>query len=134
MATVTADKSYLNPCLEHDPVLKRVIVSMLKDHIQLYRPVSDDDGFRKWLADTVFQLTYEGEGASPGARQKKDAERRRKQLLTGELISPRSGVTRAFALSSSTSAVLRTLPQQARPDGPAPRESCRKVSWMTERT
>jgi len=32
---------------------------VLKDDTELFKQFSDNDSFRKWLADTVFALTYQ---------------------------------------------------------------------------
>ena len=48
-----------NALIEHNRALQRVINDMLTDHLELYKRFSDDDGFRTWLSDTVFRLTYE---------------------------------------------------------------------------
>lgn len=65
---VAADKAYQNAMknsdkqnarIEHDKALKRVIVELLEDHTELYRQFfSDDQTFKKWLSDTIFQATY----------------------------------------------------------------------------
>lgn len=47
-----------NARLEHDKVLGQVIAGMMKDHLELFRQFSDNDLFKKWLSDTVFQSTY----------------------------------------------------------------------------
>lgn len=36
------------------------MVSVLKDDAELFKQFSDNESFRRWLADTVFALTYEG--------------------------------------------------------------------------
>jgi len=40
---------------EHDRALNRVMTAVLKDDTQLVKMFFDDPGFRKWLADKVFQ-------------------------------------------------------------------------------
>lgn len=69
---VAADKAYQNAMknsdkqaarLEHDRALQRVIIGMLADHTDLFKMFSDDPGFKKKLADFVFNLTY-GENAA----------------------------------------------------------------------
>lgn len=47
-----------NARLEHDKVLGQVIAGMMKDHMELFRQFSDNDLFKKWLADTIFNATY----------------------------------------------------------------------------
>jgi hypothetical protein len=39
--------------------LNRVMTGVLKDDVELFRQFSDNDAFRRWLADTVFALTSE---------------------------------------------------------------------------
>lgn len=36
---------------------------ILADHTELYKQFSDNESFRKWLADMVFALTYEDSAA-----------------------------------------------------------------------
>lgn len=68
---VAADKAYQNAIknsdkaaarLEHDRALQKVVIGMLTDHTVLFREFSDNPSFRKWLADTVFGLTYKEAG------------------------------------------------------------------------
>jgi type I restriction enzyme, R subunit len=47
-----------NARIEHDKALGRVMTAVLKDDTQLFKQFSDNPSFRKWLADTVFGLTY----------------------------------------------------------------------------
>lgn len=70
-AKVAADKAYQNARansdaevarIEHDKALARVMVSLLKDHTELFKQFSDNESFRKWLTDMVFMLTYEQPG------------------------------------------------------------------------
>lgn len=65
---VAADKAYQNARtnsdeqnarIEHDRALQRVVVDLLSDQTELYKQFSGNDGFKKWLTDTVFWLTYE---------------------------------------------------------------------------
>lgn len=49
--------------IEHDAALLRVMVGLLKDDTELFKQYSDNDGFKRWLADTVFGLTYEDDAA-----------------------------------------------------------------------
>ncbi len=34
-------------------------ISAFKDNTELFKQFSDNEGFRRWLTDTVFGLTYE---------------------------------------------------------------------------
>jgi type I restriction enzyme R subunit len=33
--------------------------AVLKDDTELFKQFSDNEGFRRWLSDTVFSVTYE---------------------------------------------------------------------------
>jgi type I restriction enzyme, R subunit len=66
-AKVAADKAYQNAMqysdkqnarIEHDKALQRVLVELLADHTELFKQFSDNQDFRKWLADTIFSVTY----------------------------------------------------------------------------
>lgn len=66
-AKVAADRAYQNARknsdvqnarIEHDKALVRVIASLLSDDTQLFKQFQDNAGFRRWMADTVFGLTY----------------------------------------------------------------------------
>jgi type I restriction enzyme, R subunit len=67
-AKVAADKAYQNAMknsdrqnarIEHDRALQRVILDLLSDHSELFKQFSDNASFKKWLSDTLFNLTYE---------------------------------------------------------------------------
>lgn len=71
-AKVATDQAYQNAMqnsdkqnarIEHDKALQRVIVEMLTDHTELFKQFMDNQGFRKWLSDTVFRATYAKGGA-----------------------------------------------------------------------
>ena len=47
-----------NARVEHDVALRRVMMSMMKDDGELLRQFLDNEGFRRWMTDTVFDLTY----------------------------------------------------------------------------
>jgi type I restriction enzyme R subunit len=66
-AKVAADKAYQNAMknsdkqnarIEHDRALQRVLVELLADHTELFKQFSDNAAFKKWLADTIFSVTY----------------------------------------------------------------------------
>ena len=70
---VAADKAYQNAKwnsdmqnarIEHDKALKSVMNGVLKDDIELFKLFSDNESFRRWLADRVFEMTYEHPPAS----------------------------------------------------------------------
>lgn len=67
-AKVAADKAYQNAMkhsdkqnarLEHDKALQRVLIELLSDHTELYKQFSDNPAFKRWLADTIFTVTYD---------------------------------------------------------------------------
>jgi type I restriction enzyme R subunit len=69
---VAADQAYQNARqnsdrqnarIEHDKALARVMTAVLKDDTELFKQFMDNEGFRRWLTDTVFGLTYEVPGA-----------------------------------------------------------------------
>lgn len=66
-AKVSADKAYQNAMqhsdkqnarIEHDAALQRVLVELLAHHTELFKQFSDNPDFKKWLADTIFAVTY----------------------------------------------------------------------------
>ena len=65
---VAADKAYQNAKqnsdkqnarIEHDKALARVMTAVLKDDTELFKQFMDNEGFRRWLTDTVFGITYD---------------------------------------------------------------------------
>jgi type I site-specific restriction-modification system R (restriction) subunit len=67
-ARVAADSAYRNAQrnsdkqnarIEHDKALVRVMTSVMKDDTELFKQFMDNEGFKRWLTDTVFDLTYE---------------------------------------------------------------------------
>jgi type I restriction enzyme, R subunit len=48
-----------NARIEHDKALARVIIGLMKDDTELFKQYSDNAEFKRWLADTVFGMTYE---------------------------------------------------------------------------
>jgi type I restriction enzyme R subunit len=69
---VAADEAYQNARrnsdkqnarIEHDRALARVMTAVLRDDTELFRQFMDNEGFRRWLTDTVFGLTYEASGS-----------------------------------------------------------------------
>ncbi len=66
-ARVAADTAYRNAQknsdkqnarIEHDKALTRVMAAVLKDDTELFKQFSDNEGFRRWLTDTIFSITY----------------------------------------------------------------------------
>lgn len=73
---VAADKAYQNAKqhsdkqnarIEHDKALARVMTAVLKDDTELFKQFVDNDGFRRWLTDTVFGITYDRPEARGGS-------------------------------------------------------------------
>jgi len=73
---VSADTAYQNARrhsdkqnarIEHDKALARVMTAVLKDDTELFKQFMDNEGFRRWLTDTVFGLTYPDQ-SQPDAR------------------------------------------------------------------
>ena len=65
--SVAADTSYQNARsnsdrqnarIECDNALSRVITGLLQDDTELFKQFMDNDSFRHWLQETVFDLTY----------------------------------------------------------------------------
>jgi type I restriction enzyme R subunit len=65
-AKVSADRAYQNALrhgdrqntrIEHDRALNRVMTAVLKDDVELFKQFSDNEAFRRWLADTVYAVT-----------------------------------------------------------------------------
>ncbi|HIF12284.1 MAG TPA: type I restriction endonuclease subunit R [Dehalococcoidia bacterium] len=52
-----------NARIEHNKALVRVMTSVMKDDTELFKQFMDNEGFKRWMTDTVFDLTYAG--ASP---------------------------------------------------------------------
>jgi type I restriction enzyme R subunit len=48
-----------NARIEHDKALERVVVSLMKDDTELFKQFMDNESFRRWLTDSVFNLTYD---------------------------------------------------------------------------
>ncbi len=48
-----------NARIEHDKALARVMTAVLKDDTELFKQFMDNESFRRWLTDTVFDLTYQ---------------------------------------------------------------------------
>ncbi|HDZ78887.1 MAG TPA: type I restriction endonuclease subunit R, partial [Gammaproteobacteria bacterium] len=69
-ARVAADTAYLNAQknsdkqnarIEHDKALLRVMTALMKDDTELFKQFVDNEGFKRWMTDTVFGLTYGSE-------------------------------------------------------------------------
>jgi hypothetical protein len=56
-----------NARIEHDKALARVMTAVLKDDTELFKQFSDNDSFRRWLTQQIFELTYDRpEGGAGG--------------------------------------------------------------------
>ncbi|MCL2523859.1 MAG: type I restriction endonuclease subunit R [Betaproteobacteria bacterium] len=73
-ARVARDKAYQNAQansdrqnakLEHDKALNRVVLELLSDHTELFKQFSDNQNFKRWLTDVVFDATYQTGMKSP---------------------------------------------------------------------
>ena len=51
-----------NARIEHDRALQRVMMSIMKDDTELFKQYVDNQDFKRWLGDRVFELAYEGTG------------------------------------------------------------------------
>ena len=48
-----------NARLEHDKALVRVMTAVMKDDTELFKQYMDNEGFKRWMTDTVFAIAYE---------------------------------------------------------------------------
>jgi type I restriction enzyme, R subunit len=96
---VAADRAYQNAKknsdkqnarIEHDKALERVVTALLADHTELFKQFSDNPSFRKWLADTIFAITYEPHEASASSA-----------VEEAEQVAARAGVQEALALAGA---------------------------------
>ncbi len=51
-----------NARLEMENALKSVVFGVMTDNMELFKQFNDNPPFQKWLADTVFNLTYNTQG------------------------------------------------------------------------
>ena len=67
-AMVAKDEKYRNAMrnsdrqnarMESDRVLQQVILSIMADNMELFKQFNDNPSFKRWLADMVFNVTYE---------------------------------------------------------------------------
>ncbi len=47
-----------NVRIELDKAVSRLMNSVVNDDTQLFKKFADDEGFKHWLMDAVFDLTY----------------------------------------------------------------------------
>lgn len=51
-----------NAKIESQRALRKAITNMMTDNLELFKQFNDNSSFSKWLADMVFELTYNKEG------------------------------------------------------------------------
>lgn len=51
-----------NARMESDAALQRVIVNIMADNMEIFKQWGDNPSFKKWLADMVFNVTYNTDG------------------------------------------------------------------------
>ena len=51
-----------NARIEHDKALLRVMTAIMKDDTQLFKQFQDNEGFKRWMTDTVYELAAEQVG------------------------------------------------------------------------
>ena len=56
-----------NARVEHDQALERAMHGVLNDDMQLFKHYTDNDGFQRWLSDSIFRMTYEDLKAKKGS-------------------------------------------------------------------
>ncbi|MGG3284388.1 type I restriction endonuclease subunit R [Paenibacillus solani] len=70
---VSQDKAYQNAMknsdkqnarMESDRALQTAILGVMSDNMELFKQFTDNPSFKKWLADMVFNVTYNTEGKS----------------------------------------------------------------------
>ena len=67
---------------ESDRALQTVVLNIMSDNMELYRQFYENEGFKKWLSDMVFDLTYNADGAPLGEKDDKP-----RQLGNGQSIA-----------------------------------------------
>ena len=51
-----------NARIEHDRALGRVMTAIMRDDTELFKQFVDNEGFKRWLGDAVFEVAYGGVG------------------------------------------------------------------------
>ena len=68
---VSADQAYQNAMknsdkqnarIEYEKALKRTMVDIMSDQTELFKQFSDNPSFKKWLSNTIFDVTYKDNG------------------------------------------------------------------------
>ncbi|WP_188974122.1 type I restriction endonuclease subunit R [Deinococcus aerolatus] len=57
-----------NARIEHDRALRRVLVGLMKDHTELFKQYADNADFKRFVQNTVFDLTSTGSEMGPPRR------------------------------------------------------------------
>jgi type I restriction enzyme R subunit len=53
-----------NARVEHDKALNDAIVSIMNDDTELFKQFMDNDSFKSWLTNRIFEQTYSEEDAA----------------------------------------------------------------------
>jgi type I restriction enzyme R subunit len=48
-----------NARIEHDKALKWVITALFTDDAQLFKQFQDNESFRRWMLESIFEMTYQ---------------------------------------------------------------------------
>jgi type I restriction enzyme R subunit len=52
-----------NARVEHDKALVKAIVSIMNDDGELFKQFQDNESFKTWLTNRIFEQTYDGDAA-----------------------------------------------------------------------
>jgi type I restriction enzyme R subunit len=52
-----------NAKVEHDKALVKAIVSIMNDDGELFKQFQDNESFKTWLTNRIFEQTYDGDAA-----------------------------------------------------------------------
>jgi type I restriction enzyme R subunit len=52
-----------NARVEHDKALVKAIVSIMNDDGELFKQYQDNESFKTWLTNRIFEQTYDGDAA-----------------------------------------------------------------------
>ncbi len=63
-----------NARIEHDKALLRVMTAVLKDDTELFKQFMDNEGFKRWMTDTVFRRTYKQPGRAADGRPTQESD------------------------------------------------------------
>ncbi len=87
-ARVAADEAYRNALensdrqnarIEHARALERVMTALLRDDTELFKQFMDNEGFRRWLTDRVFDLTSTDVSGRPRGSPRSSGPRGRRR-------------------------------------------------------